>query len=280
MRAMTRCCSSSPRAHGSLDTLSLVWLASVSKRLQEDVHAALGALESITIDRDVPAEQIYPLCSALAQLRGELIVGDCEECDGFNGHGGVSTVQLPQTASVRCLHIGPGNYFLRIPMSLATWPQFEVVNWRHDWSFGCASHVELIARAPSLKTLCLVVDEVNDADLLDALLRLCDKQSVTQVTLEIHNSGTHHIFPGTSLHKCPAWERLAAAHGIAGSNKLFLDGMDCIWTRGRHSDWFAGAVSTARGNLFQWCNPAWVWWPGGDESSVYDELEEGEDVEA
>lgn len=83
-------------------------------------------------------------------------------------------------------------------------------------------------------------------DLLDALLRLCDKPSVTQVTLVIHDRGDLRIFSGTSLHKCPAWERLAAAHGISGSNTLLLDGMYCIWTRGRHADWFAGALSTAR----------------------------------
>lgn len=94
----------------------------------------------MTVDRDVSAEQMNPLCSALAQLRGELIVGDWEECGGFAGG---STVQLPQAASIHRLDIGPGNYDLRIPKTLVTWPQLEVVDWCHDSSHGRALHVEL-----------------------------------------------------------------------------------------------------------------------------------------
>lgn len=65
-------------------------------------------------------------------------------------------------------------------------------------------------------------------------------------------------------------------HGLAGSNKLRLDGL--LIRRGRHADWFEGAVATADNTGFCATNPAWLRWEGSKAESVGSSEEGGEGV--
>ena len=86
-------------------------------------------------------------------------------------------------------------------------------------------HVSFALLSSARTTLTLTASascNVNDVDLLNSLSRLCDKLTVFHVTLEMEDSGGGRIPACSVLHKCPAWESMAAAHSIMGSNKLML----------------------------------------------------------
>lgn len=252
-------------SHGTLDEQSLVSLSGSCKLIQSDAYAVLGQLESMTIEWDVPVEGTGPLCGALAQLRGDLVL-DGTECKYGKG------VKLPRAASIRRLFLANFSS-AALPTSFAAWPQLESVDW-YDSSLLTPDHaafVDLVASAPSLKSPTLTLTaycDVNDVDLLNSLSRLCDKLTVCRVTLEMADSGGGRIPACSVLHKCPAWESMAAAHGIMGSNKLLLGAN--FMTRGHLADWFNGAVSAAQGTQRLWASPDWLDWHHDDSRTVYD----------
>ena len=241
--------------NGGLDARSLGALCQANTLLRDAVRSAWKEQATIIVDWSVPVAGRQAQCGVLAQLRGALVV------DSFNCYSVKSgtLVQLPQAASIRSLTCLDGVY--RLPLTFAAWPRLEAITWRApsvSLLDDMAALVELFSTAPALQTLTIEAHLKPDgADLLGSLLRLCDKPSVTCVMFikitdyKVTDYDGFRIPVSNVLHKCSAWEGLAAAHGLAGSNKLLLHGL-LMTLRGHHADWFKGAVATAHGAELKW----------------------------
>jgi hypothetical protein len=252
-----------------LDPCALGSLSKVNKALMLTVREAWCEQREFVVDFIVPDESEEQLAAVLSKLAGELLFQPSETIAPAFWHS--STVFLPTASSVRKLSIWTRmwDYELKLPQSFKDWVELKdvYVNEYEDFSLELEDLIALFGTAPQLQTLGInVLYKANNEKMLAAAKALCDMPNFTCLTISIKEE-EGHLDPSNCLHVCPAWESLAAAHGLKGSNKLRLAGewSGIMYTRGRLSfdwwgpkGWFYDNVATAVGSKYELANPDWL----------------------